>query len=197
MHLRRTSITISFLPSRYLPGHSGYSDWSVFGGGLRGGDCGLGWPYLKNELGMSAGFAALGFASFQLAMLIGRFSGDSMVQRFGPVSIVRRGGLIASVGLGIAIIIGLPVPTLVGYMAAGLGLATAYPLAMSAAGNFKGLPRGQSVASVATVGYTGFLVGAPILGWVAEITSLTVTMGVVTYSAYSWPCLRMQLGMRE
>ena len=136
--------------------------------------------YLKNELGTSAGFAALGFASFQLAMLIGRFAGDGMVRRFGPVSVVRRGGLVASVGLGIAIIIGLPVPTLVGFMAAGIGLATAYPLAMSAAGNFKGLPRGQSVASVATVGYTGFLAGAPILGWVAEITSLTVTMGVVT-----------------
>ena len=136
--------------------------------------------YLKNELGTSAGFAALGFASFQLAMLIGRFAGDGMVRRFGPVQIVRRGGLIASIGVAAALLIGLPVPTLLGFMAAGIGLATAYPLAMSAAGNYKFLPRGQSVASVATVGYTGFLVGPPVLGWVAHVTSLTWTIGVVS-----------------
>jgi MFS family permease len=122
----------------------------------------------------------LGFTSFQLAMLIGRFSGDKLVYRFGPVAMVRRGGLIASVGIAIALMIGLPVPTLLGFMAAGLGLATAYPLAMSAAGNFKFLPRGQSVASVATVGYTGFLAGPPVLGWIAHITSLTWTIGVVS-----------------
>ncbi len=132
--------------------------------------------YLDDGLKTSAGFAALGFASFQLAMLIGRFSGDNLVRRFGPVKIARRGGLIAGTGLAIAIGIGRPIPTLIGFMAAGIGLAVAFPLAMSAAGNYPGLPSGRSVASVATVGYIGFLAGAPILGWFAELTSLRVMM---------------------
>jgi fucose permease len=132
--------------------------------------------YLDDGLDTSAGFAALGFAAFQLAMLIGRFSGDELVRRFGPVMVARRGGLVAGVGLGIAIAIGLPIPTLVGFMAAGIGLAVAFPLAMSAAGNYAGLPSSRSVASVATVGYIGFLAGAPTLGWFAELTSLRVMM---------------------
>ncbi|CAN5568897.1 MFS transporter [soil metagenome] len=135
--------------------------------------------YLDDGLGTSAGFAALGFAAFQLAMLIGRFSGDGMVRRFGPVKIARRGGLVAGTGLAIAIAIGMPVPALIGFMAAGIGLAVAFPLAMSAAGNYPGLPSGRSVASVATVGYIGFLAGAPILGWFSELTSLRVMMFAV------------------
>ena len=132
--------------------------------------------YLDDQLETSAGFAALGFAAFQLAMLIGRFSGDELVRRFGPVKIARRGGLVAGIGLGIAIAIGLPIPALIGFMAAGIGLAVAFPLAMSAAGNYSGLPSARSVASVATVGYIGFLAGAPTLGWFAELTSLRVMM---------------------
>lgn len=135
--------------------------------------------YLDDGLETSAGFAALGFAAFQLAMLIGRFSGDEMVRRFGPVKIARRGGLVAGTGLAIAIAIGMPVPALVGFMAAGIGLAVAFPLAMSAAGNYPGLPSGRSVASVATVGYIGFLAGAPILGWFSELTSLRAMMFAV------------------
>ncbi|MGH2550868.1 MAG: MFS transporter, partial [Thermomicrobiales bacterium] len=135
--------------------------------------------YLDDGLETSAGFAALGFAAFQLAMLIGRFSGDEMVRRFGPVKIARRGGLVAGTGLAIAIAIGMPIPALVGFMAAGIGLAVAFPLAMSAAGNYPGLPSGRSVASVATVGYIGFLAGAPILGWFSELTSLRVMMFLV------------------
>jgi fucose permease len=135
--------------------------------------------YLDDGLESSAGFAALGFAAFQLAMLIGRFSGDEMVRRFGPVKIARRGGLVAGTGLAIAIAIGMPVPALIGFMAAGIGLAVAFPLAMSAAGNYPGLPSGRSVASVATVGYIGFLAGAPILGWFSELTSLRVMMFAV------------------
>lgn len=132
--------------------------------------------YLDDGLETSAGFAALGFAAFQLAMLIGRFSGDELVRRFGPVKIARRGGLAAGIGLGIAIAIGEPIPALLGFMAAGIGLAVAFPLAMSAAGNYPGLPSARSVASVATVGYIGFLAGAPTLGWFAELTSLRVMM---------------------
>jgi len=132
--------------------------------------------YLDDHLKTSAGFAALGFASFQLAMLIGRFTGDELVRRFGPVNVARRGGILAGTGLAIAIAIGSPLPSLVGFMAAGLGLAVAFPLAMSAAGNYPGLASGRSVASVATVGYIGFLAGAPTLGWFAELTSLRVMM---------------------
>jgi MFS family permease len=139
--------------------------------------------YLHEYLGTGKGFAALGFAAFSVCMLIGRFSGDRLVERFGAPRMVRTGGLLAAIGLGIAVAINQPLVMLLGFGAIGLGLSVVYPLVFSAAGNHPTLPSGRAVAAVATVGYTGFLAGPPILGWLAEFTSLRAIMGVVVLLA--------------
>jgi MFS family permease len=135
--------------------------------------------YLHEHLGTSSGFAALGYASFSILMLVGRFSGDKLVSRFGAPAMVRYGGALAAVGLGLAVVIDEPVAMLVGFGAVGLGLSVAYPLVFSAAGNHPTLSRGRAVASVATLGYAGFLAGPPLLGWLAEPTSLRVVMAII------------------
>lgn len=135
--------------------------------------------YLHEYLGTSSGFAALGFAVFSVAMLIGRFSGDALVTRFGAPRLVRSGGLLSALGLGIALLIDQPVVMLLGFGAVGLGLSVVYPLVFSAAGNHPELPPGAAVASVATVGYGGFLAGPPLLGWLAQWTSLQLVMWLV------------------
>jgi len=139
--------------------------------------------YLHEDLGTSKGFAAFGFAVFSIFMLIGRFSGDRLVEQFGPTPMVRAGGILAAAGLGLAVLFHEPFAMLLGFGAVGLGLSVAYPLVFSAAGNHPTLPRGRSVASVATVGYTGFLVGPPVLGWIAEFTSLRLIMALVALLA--------------
>lgn len=139
--------------------------------------------YLHEYLGTSSGFAALGYASFSVLMLTGRFSGDKLVARFGAPAMVRSGGALAAIGLGIAVLINEPVVMLVGFGAVGLGLSVAYPLVFSAAGNHPTLSRGQAVASVATLGYAGFLAGPPLLGWLAEPTSLRVVMVIIVVLA--------------
>jgi MFS family permease len=68
---------------------------------------------------------------------------------------------------------------LIGFGLVGLGLSVAYPLVFSAAGNHPTLSRGRAVASVATLGYAGFLAGPPLLGWLAEPTSLRAVMIVI------------------
>ena len=141
--------------------------------------------YLRDELETGAGYAALGFAAFSVFMLIGRFSGDRLVERFGPARMVRVGCLLAAIGLGLAAVLNLPVAMLLGFGAIGLGLSVVYPLVFSAAGNHPTLPRGRAVASVATVGYAGFLAGPPVLGWIAEFTSLRAIMVVIVLLAAS------------
>jgi fucose permease len=135
--------------------------------------------YLRDALGTSAGFAALGFAAFSVAMLVGRFTGDALVRRFGAPRLVRAGGVLAALGLSLALILNQPGVMLLGFAAVGLGLSIVYPLVFSAAGNHPTVTAGRAVASVATVGYTGFLAGPPILGWLAELTSLRLMMGVI------------------
>lgn len=135
--------------------------------------------YLHEYLGTSSGFAALGFAVFSVAMLAGRFSGDVLVTRFGAPRLVRSGGTLSAIGLGVALLVNQPVAMLLGFGAVGLGLSVVYPLVFSAAGNHPELPPGAAVASVATVGYGGFLAGPPLLGWLAQWTSLQAVMGLV------------------
>ena len=139
--------------------------------------------YLREVLHTSSGFAALGFAAFSVAMLAGRFTGDVLVRRFGAPRLVRGGGVLAALGLGIALVLNQPVVMLFGFGAVGLGLSIVYPLVFSAAGNHPTLPRGQAVASVATVGYGGFLAGPPVLGWVAELTSLRLILALIVLLA--------------
>jgi fucose permease len=139
--------------------------------------------YLSDVLATSSGIAALGFAAFSVAMLIGRFSGDALVRRFGAPRLVRAGGVLAAVGLGIALLLNQPGIMLLGFAAVGLGLSIVYPLVFSAAGNHPTVSAGRAVASVATVGYGGFLAGPPILGWLAELTSLRAMMGFVVLLA--------------
>jgi MFS family permease len=139
--------------------------------------------YLRDVLEASSGIAALGFAAFSVAMLVGRFSGDALVRRFGAPRLVRAGGVFAALGLGVALLLNQPGSMLLGFAGAGLGLSIVYPLVFSAAGNHPTVSAGRAVASVATVGYGGFLAGPPILGWLAELTSLRAMMGFVVFLA--------------
>lgn len=136
--------------------------------------------YLSQVLNTSASFAALGFAAFSLTMTIGRLWGDKLSQRWSPAAIVRAGGVIATFGFVIAIAAPEPIIVLIGFAAIGLGLANIIPLSFSAAGNYPGISTGVGIAGVATIGYAGFLAGPPVIGLIAEQTSLRIALLIVT-----------------
>lgn len=135
--------------------------------------------YLNQTIETTAAAAALGFAAFSLTMTIGRLLGDNLASRFGPVSIVRVGGLLATIGLLAAIFTSDPIVVLLGFALVGAGVANVIPLAFSAAGKITKLPPGVGIAGVATIGYAGFLAGPPVIGLVAEATSLRLSLGIV------------------
>ena len=146
-------------------GEGAMADWSAL--------------YLSGSLATSAGTAALGYAVFSLAMLAGRFAGDPMVARFGAVAMVRAGGLVAVLGLGLGLLVNTPSAAMVGFGAVGLGLSVVAPLVYGTAGNHPSIPRGPAVAAVATMGYSGFLAGPPVLGFVAQASSLRLALAAV------------------
>ena len=132
--------------------------------------------YLSNIVGTDAGTAAFGFAAFSLTMTAGRLLGDRLAARFSPVLVVRVGGVLAAVGLLLAILLPQVIPALIGFAAVGAGISIAIPLAFSAAGNMPNLPEGTGIAGVATIGYAGFLAGPPVIGLIAELSSLRVAL---------------------
>jgi fucose permease len=168
------------LPARSLLPLGALACCASVGEGAMGDWSGL---YLHDYLGTAKGYAALGYAAFSVAMVLGRFFGDRIVERVGAATMVRAGGLIAAVGLGIATAINDPPAMLFGFAAIGLGLSSIYPLVFSAAGNHPTLPSGRAVAGTATIGYTGFLAGPPVLGWIAQFTSLRAIMAAIVVLA--------------
>jgi predicted MFS family arabinose efflux permease len=135
--------------------------------------------FLNQVLGTTAAFAALGFAAFSLTMTVGRLIGDSLSARFLPSWIVRAGGLAASLGILAAVLTDEPVFALAGFAAVGMGLANIVPLAFSASGNRPDISPSVGIAGVATIGYAGFLAGPPVIGLIAEATSLRVALFLV------------------
>ncbi len=135
--------------------------------------------YLTRVLHSDASFAALGYAAFSLTMTLGRALGDALTSAIKPASVVRAGGLAAALGFLAAVLTNNPLVVLAGFALVGVGLANIIPLTFSAAGNKEGVAPGAGIAGVASIGYAGFLAGPPLIGLIAEASSLRVSLFLV------------------
>ena len=128
--------------------------------------------FLHDRADAGAGLAAAAFASFCLAMAAARLAGDALAARFGPVRLARAGSLVAAAGLGLALLVPVPVVGLVGFALLGIGLGPVVPTVISAAGGARLGSTEQVVSRVFTIGYTGSVVGPAVIGFTAEHVGL-------------------------
>jgi len=135
--------------------------------------------YMENIAHADRALAPLGLSAFAIAMTIGRIFGDGARVKFGDRSLMIACGLTATVGLCIAILFVNPIVVIVGLFIVGIGLSAIVPIAYSLAGHTKDLPPGVGLAMVTTVGYSGFLFGPPIIGFIAEWQNLRIALGLV------------------
>ena len=126
---------------------------------------------LVDNRGAPPALGALTFAGFNVTMALGRFTGGVIIQRYGRVPVLRAAGLTACTGVAALCLVNSTLIALLGALAWGLGLSVVFPSAMSAAGEVHG--RGaRAIAVVATIGYGGFLLGAPLIGLLAHTMPL-------------------------
>jgi MFS family permease len=123
--------------------------------------------------------APYALSAFAAAMTIGRIFGDRLRAKYGDTNLIVTGGITASVGLGLAVIFPETYIAIAGFFLVGLGLSTIVPIAYSIAGNSRDLPSGVGISMVTTVGYSGFLFGPPIIGFIADVSNLRVGLGIV------------------
>ncbi|QXC62352.1 MFS transporter [Aquihabitans sp. G128] len=161
-------------------------------------DAGSSWGavYLRDERGASAAVAGLAFVALQSAMTVGRLTGDRLMDRFGQRAVVRTGGLVAAIGMGAALLVPTTATTLLGYVAAGLGVATLIPAAMHAADELPGLPAGLGLTVVSWMLRVGFLLSAPLVGAVADATSIRVGLASVVLTGVAIVALSRTLARR-
>ena len=135
--------------------------------------------YLREGLRSTPAVAATGFAVFSLLMAAGRLTGDALALRFGPAWVVRGGGALVALGIGVALVSDVPIIAIAGFGMIGAGLACSFPLILSAAARTPGVAANTAIAAMATMGYTGFLIGPPLIGTVAEVVSLRGALGLL------------------
>lgn len=143
-------------------------------------DAGNSWATLYlGSLGAPAAIAATGFIALVGAQFIGRLLGDGLVDRFGQRLVARVGGLIVLVGMGVALAFPTIPGTIIGFAAAGFGVATLVPAAMSEADRLPGLRHGTGLTVVSWLMRLGFLLSPPVVGLIADATSLRVGLLII------------------
>lgn len=136
--------------------------------------------FLMTTTGVTEASAAIGYAVFSVAMVIMRLGGDRVTFHYGPARTARLAGITAAIGAGLAVGIASYPAALVGFVLMGVGYAVIMPLAFSRATSDPILSPGKAVASLATLGYGGLLMGPPVIGFIAEISSIRVGFAVLT-----------------
>ncbi len=156
------------------------ADWSVI--------------LMRNTFDASPFVDGLAFSAGALGQAVARYFADGFIERHGPVAVARV--LITLLGIGATTIALATVPAvaLIGFALTGIGTSALFPLAMSAAARRTDRPAAVNVASLAQISFVAFLVGPPLLGFVAEHWSAQIAFAVclplVLASAWSVRALR-------
>ena len=134
--------------------------------------------HLRQDLGAGTGVAAAGYAAFALAEASGRLSGTTLLERLGRTRVLILGGLTACAGMLLASLAPSVWLALAGFAATGLGLANLFPAAIARAGRLAG-PTGVALTSL--LGYSGFLLGPPAIGFLASQAGLRTGLTTLSF----------------
>jgi hypothetical protein len=135
--------------------------------------------YLRQVLNAGPGTAAAGYSVFSAAMAICRFLGDLITSRLGPARTVRTGGLVAACGMMWALSMGSAAWAMPGFAAAGAGFSVIIPLVFGGGGRVQSISPGAGIATVTGIGYVGFIVGPPAIGFASQVFTLRYALGLV------------------
>jgi fucose permease len=182
--VRRLIVALGVLAVCGLAAEGAAGDWSAV--------------YLRDNLGTSAGFAALGFAAFSVTMTVGRAVGDRLIRRFGVVSLIRACGLIAAVGLAGGLAASNPAAAVAGFAVFGAGLSVVVPQVFAAGGRADSGRPGSGLAKVVGLGYAGQSAGPAVIGAVASLVGLRLALVIpvllALWIAVAAPVLRAPAG---
>ncbi len=148
-----------------LMAEGGASDWSA--------------KLVRDGLAGTAAIGAAAYAVFSIAMGVGRLIADRLWARWGSVGLLRRSGALAAVGFAAGLTLGTVPSAIAGFAALGLGLAGVVPTLFRSGADQPGVSTGPALAAVSSLGYLGFLAGPPLIGGVAQLTSLRLACGLL------------------
>jgi len=148
-------------------GEGAMADWSTI--------------YMNQIANADAALAPIGLGAFSTAMMIGRIFGDRGRILFGDGKLLMINSLVALSGIILLVMFPSPIMAIIGFFLVGLGLSVIIPIAFSTAGAIEGLAPGVGISMVSTIGYSGFLLGPPIIGFIADWQTLRTGMIFIAF----------------
>lgn len=137
--------------------------------------------FLNKEQGLDSGTAALGYGLFSIFMALGRLVGDGVTRKIGQLNTLRFSSLFSALALFIAIVIPSPLLSLFFIGLMGLGMANIVPILFSAAGNSGIMSPSRGIASVSMIGYAGFILGPPLMGFIGDLILLRFALLIIVF----------------
>jgi MFS family permease len=131
--------------------------------------------FLKEHFGASDGLAPLALSAFSVTMLVARLVGDKLKVRYGARPLVTSGSMLGAAGLFFAVLSPNAYFALFGFAVAGMGLALVFPFVFSAAGAHGP----AALAGVASMAYSGSLMGPPVLGAIAQGLGMQIAIAYI------------------
>lgn len=128
--------------------------------------------YFKDIVKSPASLVILGYTSFMIMMASGRFLGDKMIMKFGNKKVLIISGALMFIGMISSVLFPYVATATAGFMLVGLGVACCVPTVYSLAGKHPSIPPGMAIAIVSSISFLGFLMGPPLIGYIAEIFGL-------------------------
>ena len=135
--------------------------------------------YFQKVVSAPKELTTLGYAAFMGTMAGGRFISDRIVTRFGKQKVLQGSGILISTGLLTAVLFPTIVSATAGFLLVGIGVSSVVPIVYSAAGKSKTMSPGLALTAVSTVGFFGFLLGPPTIGFIAQAFSLRWSFSLI------------------
>ena len=135
--------------------------------------------YFKQVVHAPPSLIVLGYASFMVMMATGRFIGDKLIERHGRKKMLQVSGVLISTGLFIAVLFPYLVTATIGFLIVGFGVSSIVPMVYSSAGRVSKIPPGMALAAVSSISFLGFLMGPPLIGYIAQLFSLRHSFAVI------------------
>lgn len=135
--------------------------------------------YFQQIVKAPTSLIALGYLTFMIAMASGRFAGDRLIAKYGRKNMLRTSGILISAGLFTSVLFPNVITATLGFLIVGFGVSSIVPMVYSAAGKNSKIPPGMALAAVSSISFLGFLMGPPLIGYVAELLNLRYSFALI------------------
>jgi fucose permease len=135
--------------------------------------------YYQEVLNDTSKVSTTGFTAYAFTMALGRFTGDRLISALRYKKVLILDGILIATGMALALASTIPMLVILGFAMVGFGVSTIIPISYTMAGKSQTLKPSVALAAVSTIGFTGFLIGPPIIGFVAHETGLRFALGIV------------------